>query len=282
MTLSQIIQRGKQTLEASTASFGDATDHMTQIAELALGLKRDQIYLHWEEPLSENDSQKISNLLQKRLSGHPLQYLAGVSGFWRSSFFVGPGVLIPRPETELLIETVLRDSGNVRQKIAELGAGSGNIGISVLIERPDWEWWAFEKNPESFPYAKKNREALLPSSAAYYLELGDFFEKAPKYGPFDWIVTNPPYVPSHSILELSAEVRHEPRFALDGGTDGFSVIQMLAKSAPLLAKTGTILMEIAEDQGNRAAKLLTDEGFEAVQVLKDRAGLDRVVLAKKG
>ena len=282
MTLSEVIRQGKVTLESSTASFGDPTDHMTQIAEIALGLKRDQIFLRWEDPLSESDIQKISALLKKRLGGEPLQYLSGSAGFWRSSFFVGAGVLIPRPETELLIEVLLKESGTGRQKIAELGAGSGNIGISTLLERPDWEWWAFEKNPESLPYVKRNREALLPPSAAYHLEFGDFFAAAPSHAPFDWIVTNPPYLPSESIPGLSVEVRHEPRLALDGGSDGLDVIRLLAKTADFLAKTGSILMEIAEDQGKTASEILSSEGFTGIQVFKDRAGLDRVVLAKKG
>lgn len=281
MTLSDIIRKGKQHLETSPASFSDAEDHMMRIVEVALGWTRNQVLIGLPEPLTKEQIDAISDVLSHRVDGKPLQYIEGKAGFWRSLFEVGPGVLIPRPETELLIEILLRKGMPGRTRVAELGAGSGNIGLSMCLERPNWDWFAFELNPESAVYAKKNHQAILSGHSRYQLIEGDFFAGAAAIGPFDWIVTNPPYVASAQIDTLSAEVRREPRLALDGGDDGLAVIRQLAKSGSILCDSGNLLMEIGEDQGISAAQILRDEGFRKVEVFKDRNGLDRVVWGKK-
>ncbi len=281
MTLSEIIRKGQQHLETSAASFGDANDHMMRIVEVALGWNRNQVFMSLAIELSKEQVDKISDILSHRVNGEPLQYLAGHADFWRSQFQVGEGVLIPRPETELLLEVLVRKVGPGKIRVAELGAGSGNIGLSACIERPNWKWFAFELNPESLLYAQKNHETLLGGDPRYQLIEGDFFTGAAPLAPFDWIVTNPPYVASAQIDTLSAEVRREPRLALDGGDDGLSVIRQLAKSGSMLCESGNLLMEIGEDQGKSAAQCLKDEGFSRVEVFKDRAGLDRAVWGKK-
>jgi release factor glutamine methyltransferase len=281
MTLSDVIRRGKQELEKSSASFGDSSDHMALIVEVALNWERNQIYQNLSTPLTKEQIDKISDVLSKRIDGDPLQYLSGKAGFWRSIFAVGEGVLIPRPETELLIEVLLRKAGPGQIRVAELGAGSGNIGLSACIERPNWEWFAFELNPQSFAYAEQNHQTLLESHDRYHLIAGDFFKDAAQNGPYHWIVTNPPYVASASIDQLSAEVRREPRLALDGGDDGLSVIRQLAKSSTLLCESGNLLMEIGEDQGKAATEILKQEGFHKVEVFKDKAGHDRAVWGKR-
>lgn len=281
MTLHEAIRQGQELLQNSQASFGDANDHMTQIAEVALRRSRAQIYQDLNDEISDEAFQAIRKVLQRRLSGEPLQYISGQAGFWKETFAVGPGVLVPRPETELLIEVLLKKSGMAKVRVAELGAGSGNIGLSALGERPAWEWWAFEKNPESLPYAKKNHEAILMGSPNYHLVSGDFFALAAKHQPFDWIVTNPPYVPSAEISTLSLEVKREPHVALDGGADGLDIIRLLAKSQGLLAQSGGILMEMAENQGKAVCDLLAQQGFREIELYQDRAGLDRAVSAKR-
>ena len=281
MTLLQAIRQGQDLLQNSQASFGDAGDHMTQIVEYALVMSRAQIYQDLNAEISDDAVQIIRKALQRRLAGEPLQYISGRAGFWKHDFTVGPGVLIPRPETELLIEVLLKKSGLSKVRVAELGAGSGNIGLSVLGERPAWEWWAFEKNTESLPYAKKNHDTLLMGSPNYHLVNGDFFSLAAEHQPFDWIVTNPPYVPSAEITTLSKEVQREPLAALDGGADGLDLIRLLAKSSGLLAQTGGILMEMAENQGNAVCELLAEQGFREIELYQDRAGLDRAVSAKR-
>ncbi len=284
MILSDAIRKGKQHLAESSASFGDADDHVLRIIEVALGWDRAKIYSSLTNELTKEELDKVSDILTKRVNGEPLQYLQGRAGFWRSEFAVGEGCLIPRPETELLVEVLLRKAGPGKIRVAELGPGTGNIGLSALLERPNWEWFAFEMNPQSLAFAKLNHETLLSGNPRYQLIEGDFFALAPEHvaqGAFDWIVTNPPYVASEQIDTLSAEVRREPRLALDGGDDGLSVIRQLAKSGAILAEAGNLLMEIGEEQGPAAMQCLKDEGFNKVELFKDRAGLDRAVWGKK-
>lgn len=282
MTFSEAIHQGQAILESSQASFGDANDHMVQITEVALAMSRAQIFQRLNDPLPNDGFEKIKDVLKRRIAGEPLQYISGVAGFWNDNFQVGVGVLIPRPETELLVELLVQKSNLLSQTVAELGAGSGNIGLSVLGERPAWKWWAYEKNPESLAFAKKNHQSILMGTPNYRLVGGDFFETAAEFAPYDWIVTNPPYISSAEIASLSKEVNQEPRLALDGGQDGLDVIRRLAKMQPLLSNSGNILMEIAEDQGQAVCDILSQQGFQGIELHKDRAGLDRAVLAKRG
>jgi release factor glutamine methyltransferase len=167
-------------------------------------------------------------------------------------------------------------------RVAELGGGSGNIGISVLQERPRWEWHAFELNPDTLPYLEANRRELLPADASYQIHVGDFFQLAPALAPFDWIVANPPYVPAEDWGELSKEVRHEPRVALDGGPKGLDCLtRLVPAAASLLSTGGGFLCEIDSRQAIAMEGLLTKHGYEAVETIRDWAGLDRISYGKR-
>lgn len=283
MKLAEVIAEGRERLVRAALQCADPLLHMKQIAEHCLALSTAEIYLRWEEPISEEGRKSIEAFVDRRITGEPFQYICGYEHFWDGRFEVGPGVLIPRRETELLVEALLSSETRSKVRVAELGAGSGNIGISVLRERRLWQWVGFELNPQSLPFLEVNRKSLLPAEAVYHIVAGDYFEKASASAPYDWIVSNAPYVTSGEMAGLAKEIHHEPTLALDGGPDGLDVIRRLIASAPdLLAAGGGIAGEMAAEQGTAVRRLLEDRGFQETRIMKDYAGLDRIFVGRWG
>lgn len=283
MKLREAISRGRDRLAAADLQCADPFLHMKQIAGHCFGVDMASLYVRWEDELTSEEEASLEAFLVRRCAGEPFQYIAGYEWFWEDRFEVGPGVLIPRRETEILVETLLSEESRDRVQVAELGAGSGNIGVSILRERPRWSWLAFERHAESLPYTLRNRVALLPVDAGYELIAGDFFEKAPERAPYDWVVANAPYVTSGELPRLAKEVLHEPAEALDGGKDGMDVLRRLIASAPrLLKKGGGIAGEMAEEQGVHVSRALEDSGFREVRVIRDYSGKERIFLGQWG
>lgn len=282
MTISETIFLNKEKLARAPIQCANPALHVGRFIQHILSIDSAELYLRWEEELAEPAKKKLDALIEKRLSGVPFQYLTGREGFWDSEFAVGPGVLIPRPETELLVETLLHREHRTELEAAELGAGSGNIGISVCLQRPGWVWHAFEKSSDSLPYLEVNR-ALLPKTAAYEVHAADFFGAASDFAPYDWIVSNPPYVAIEDWGALPLEVKREPKVALDGGNGGVKILSRLIEiSRKLLREGGGILFEIGCTQGERIRQLCERHGFTDVEILEDHAHLPRAVTARGG
>ncbi len=281
-TVSEIITEGKARLAEAPIQCHDPLLHMKQIAELALGLDSSQLYLKWEEDIPATGLQRIAGVLDRRLLGEPFQYIAGYEWFWKSKFEVGSGVLIPRRETEQIVEFLLETSLPNTARVAELGAATGNIGISVLLERPRWEWFGFELNSQSIPFLELNRGKLLPNEARYHINPGDFFALAPFIGPYDVIVSNPPYVARSELQNLPLEVQHEPLMALDGGERGLEVIERLVQETPgYLKPGGQLVFEIGSTQAEAVVRLLQAGPLEGIQVLEDYSKHPRMAVARK-
>ena len=174
---------------------------MKQITEFGLGLTTTELYLRWEEGFLKILSGHLQSILERRLHGEPFQYITGREWFWESCFNVGPGVLIPRRETELIVETLLGRENRERVRIGELGAGSGNIGISLLLERPALGVARLRAESRFTSLLMTNRKAILPSEASYFVHADDFFSKAQGFAPYDWIVSNPPYVAREALRD---------------------------------------------------------------------------------
>ncbi len=280
-TAEELIRWGRMGLRAAGAECGDLLLHAERILGEALGWTPSDLINRRFEKLSETEKKQVEMFFQQRFQGMPLQYLTGKETFWKSEFSVGPGVLIPRRETECLIEWLLSVDARENVRVAELGAGSGNIGVSVLQERPTWEWHAFETSGEGGRYAQENAR-LLAGSSLYHLHLKDFFAGASFLDPVDWCVANPPYVATGEIHGLSREVRFEPPSALDGGEDGLDVFRRLASwGAMHLAPEGRLICEIGERQGAAARGILEKEGYSEIEVRPDYAGLPRLILGKR-
>jgi len=277
MTLESFVTFGKTRIEESRIECADPILHMKQILGAAIGLSSLDFYSRWSEPLTDKEIQLANAFLERRLNGEPFQYIVGYEWFWHSQFDVGPGVLIPRKETEHLVEELLKSKCRDKKRVAELGAGSGNIGISVLLERPQWEWHGFEINPQSITFLGKNVGRLLPLEAKYFIHEGNFFETVGDLAPFDIVVSNPPYISVSSFSQLSREVQHEPKIALIGGEEGTEVLKHLAvKSFEVLKPGGEFLTEIGSDQEEKILSILSQSGFQSAEVLRDYAGLPRI------
>jgi release factor glutamine methyltransferase len=224
--------------------------------------------------------QQIEDLARRRASGEPLQYLTGVAGFRRLELRVGPGVFIPRPETETLVELALEklpEGGSV----VDLCTGSGAIALSLVDERPDAWVHATEASSLAFGWALKNRDALrLPATILQ----GDLFEPLPPElrGALDVVVSNPPYIADDEEGSLPLDVvAHEPHEALFSSPDGLSVIRRIAAEAVgWLRPDGWLLLEIGETQADPALDIAGVNGFHDAEVLPDPAGRPRVLRAR--
>ncbi len=231
--------------------------------------------LLWEH--AQKTGQDFEALIARRESREPVAYITGHKEFWSLDFEVGSGVLVPRPDTETLVEEALRlvADRNAPLRIADLGTGSGAILIAALKEFPNATGIGFESSPEAFGYAAANATRLIGPRAE--IRLDDWNSAA---GLFDLIFCNPPYIPSIEIESLAPDVsRFEPRAALDGGPDGISAYKALAKLLPGLLKPGShALLEIGLGQGLAISNLF--QGLEIVQIAPDLSGIPRCVILR--
>jgi release factor glutamine methyltransferase len=221
----------------------------------------------------------IEKPLSERINRRPLQYIIGEVGFYREVYEVSEACLIPRSDTEILVETAIRILP-INAKFADLCTGSGCIAVSTLAERPDTTAVALEKFPTTLALAEKNAKKN-GVDARFCGILDDVLtvpEKITEHGPFDAILSNPPYIPTKDIEALSPEVHAEPLAALDGGEDGLLFYRAILKNyAPLLKKDGFFLFEIGFDQADALTALGKEHCFTHIRVLRDFGGNDRVV-----
>lgn len=222
---------------------------------------------------------QLTALAARVAAGEPLQYVLGEAWFWGRSFKADRRALIPRPETEELVEHVL-GSPELWQReyplVADVGTGTGCIALTLAAERPQARVMATDISPEALALAREN-EARLDLGGRVDWRLGDLLDGIPA-GSLDAVVSNPPYIAAEVVETLAEEVRaHEPRLALDGGADGLAVVRRLAAQAALaLRGGGRVWMEIGDEQGSAVKQILTVSGFAAVQIRRDLAGHDRI------
>jgi len=248
----------------------------------ALQLDRVGLYLDLERPLEKAERVEYRSLVQRRSTGDPTQYLTGNREFYGRSFQVDPRVMIPRPETELLVERVLRELPPERPcRLLDLCTGSGCIAITIAAERACASVWATDLSAGACEVARLNAESLQVGSRVTVLE-GNLFGPLPGETTFDLIVSNPPYVRSAEIEQLSPEVRREPRRALDGGLDGLAFLGPIIAEAPRWLKPdGLLAMEIGECQGDPVLSLLRGAGYIDAQIEKDLARQERFALGRR-
>lgn len=254
-----------------------------------LAASRTDLYSRFEQTLSANAIELFQSLLERRATQEPIAYITGVKEFWSLDFAVDRRVLIPRPETELLVEWTIARAQTINSgrplKILDLGTGSGAIAVALAAELPHAQIWAVDISSAALAIAERNAQRHGSAQRIRFLA-GDLFE--PLVGQavqFDMIVSNPPYISRQEFVHLSAEIRaHEPLTALDGGEDGLAYYRRMVAGAPqFLATGGALLCEIGASQGDAVTKLFVSAGgFEAPAIYQDLAGKDRVVAAMKG
>ncbi len=276
MTIREAVQKAKIRLAENQVP--DAETDAMLLLQSVCGIDRARYYACMDEELEEADG-----YLEKvglRAARIPLQQITGEQYFCGLRFLVTEDVLCPRPETETLVEEALKRLGR-GNRFLDLCTGSGCIAVSLLKMREDLLGEGCDLSGRALEIASKNA-ALHSVADRLKLRQGDLFEAAS--GTYDMIVSNPPYIASEEISELMEEVRdHEPHMALDGGPDGLAFYRSILEGAGNhLTEKGWLIVEIGYDQGSVVRSMFVDHLFESVQVIKDLAGHDRIVLGQRG
>lgn len=247
-----------------------------------LGTSRLQLYLKFEMPVFPEHLSAFRELIKKRAAYAPVSYLTSCKEFFSLDFYVDSRVLIPRPETEVLVESVLQAQDSPC-KLIDIGTGSGAIAISLAVNRPEWEMIATDISADALEIAQKNAVAHKCADRLTFLQ-GSLFE--PLEGlpdtQLDWIVSNPPYVSTAEYPFLSPDVRdHEPETALLGGANGLDVITDILEGAPRFLKPGgRIGLEIGHNHSQNVQDIIQfNSAYGGCHVIKDYSGVERVVIA---
>ena len=250
---------------------------------LSNSIKRDKkhIILNPKEILNSEQLEKFKSLIERRKKGEPIAYLINKKEFWKDEFFVNKDVLIPRPDSELIIEQVLKIySKNVQLQVLDIGTGSGCILLSILKERSNFYGTGIDISKKSINVSKFNAKQLnLTNRVKFFHSSVDNFNN----GKYDIVVSNPPYIKQLSLKYLEKDVvNFEPKLALSGGFDGFSKIRkVINKASILIKKNGKFILEIGFNQKNKVIKILKEEGFYVNKAIKDYGNNDRCIISTK-
>ena len=250
---------------------------------LSNSIKRDKkhIILNPKEVLNSEQLGKFKSLIERRKKGEPIAYLINKKEFWKDEFFVNKDVLIPRPDSELIIEQVLKIySKDDQLQILDIGTGSGCILLSILKERSNFYGTGIDISKKSINVSKFNAKQLnLTNRVKFFHSSVDNFNN----GKYDIIVSNPPYIEQLSLKYLEKDVvNFEPKLALSGGFDGFSKIRkVINKANYLIKKNGKFILEIGFNQKNKVIKILKEEGFYVNKAIKDYGNNDRCIISTK-
>ena len=247
-----------------------------QILSFVLGISPSELVLKGKNEVNEKDRETALSLVKRRLSNEPLQYILGSWEFMSLPFFVSSDALIPRQDTETLVELVLSETDNSEKNLLDIGTGTGCIAISIAHFKRNFTCLGIDISKKAVALAKRNAGNLKVSDRVDFA-VCDILSDIPK-GMFDIVVSNPPYIKSDIIDTLMPEVRDfEPKSALDGGADGLLFYRRICSIAPhILNKGGLLAFEIGFDQGDEVSRLMQKD-FANTKVIKDLCGNDRVV-----
>jgi len=251
-------------------------------------IERDRTFIisHAEDAITSEHAEVFARLVEERAQGKPLQYITGRQEFFGLDFEVTPDVLIPRPETELLVETALKLLTNAEALICDVGTGSGCVAVTLLHERTNASGVAIDVSPAAIEVARRNAAKHNVSARLEFL-VSDCFAEVKPDALFDVIVSNPPYIPAGDLEGLQKEVRdHEPHLALEAGADGLSIVRRLLTDAGAFLKTGGhLLFEIGFDQSEAVQALtasMVDSGsWRLLDIYPDLQGIPRTVALEK-
>jgi len=247
-----------------------------------LALRRIDLYIQYDRPLEQQELKSFKQKIFRRINHEPIAYITGSKAFWESSFDVCPHVLIPRPDTEILIETAIQFLQNQSTpiRVLELGVGSGAIIISLAQKFPDHLFFATDLSFQTLCVAKCNTRKILNSDTINFV-ISDWFSGISTNNPFQLIVSNPPYIDRQSLKKLQPDIiNHEPHMALDGGDDGMAHIRTIIQNASTyLVPGGSLIMEMGFDQRVGVENLIISTGqYDQIQCVKDYSGHDRLMI----
>jgi release factor glutamine methyltransferase len=268
--------------ELDRAGVPEARREAGSLLSFILGKDRTYLISHADDETDENSLGRFREFVERRAAGEPLQYITGVQDFYGREFRVTTEVLIPRPETELLVEAALQIAGPA-PFICDVGTGSGCIALTLLCEIVNARAVAIDKSAAALEIAKLNAQKLSIADRTLFIESDCFDALDSREYEFDLIVSNPPYVAEKALKGLQREVRdHEPLVALSPGGDGLSVIRRLIDEGPAFIKPdGHMLLEIGFDQGEAIERLINDSAWSLREIRPDLQGIPRIVVLQK-
>jgi len=287
MTVREAIAEGKRTLKSPCSKALITTPDLDASLLLAetMRLGKEELITCGDKTLTPDEYKKYAKFLERRMVGECVAYILGKKEFRGLDFFVNKSVLVPRPDTEILVEAVLEKAELWNKngakgetiRILDLCTGSGAIAISLKNEKPELELWAADISTEALETAKANAKRHLMAESIRFCK-GHLFQALPAQLTFHAIASNPPYIPGAEIPRLPPEVQREPRLALDGGEDGLAIIREIIASAPdYLEPQGVLLLEAAPEQMKTVFEELEKNRFKNIQTYNDLSGLERVI-----
>ena len=279
MKYQEILNRGSKILKLNNIQSYNLDSEI--LLSSTLKLDRSQLILNLDKKIANQKKKDFFNFIKRRTNNEPIAYIMGYKEFWKSSFKVDKNVLIPRPDTETIIEQVLKELDNYSSKnILDIGTGSGCILISILNERKKCFGVGIDISKKAVKLAKYNAKIQHIYNRIKFLnsDIDNFYS-----GKYDIIISNPPYIKHHEINGLEKDIKnHEPRVALDGGVDGFDKIRLIIKkSSTLIKKRGKLFLELGSNQTKETLKILNLNGFYKTKVIKDLASKNRCIISTK-
>lgn len=282
-TIREVLKEATQELDSGGVP--DARREAGSLLSFILGKDRTFLISHAEDQVDDRSWNRFREFVERRATGEPLQYITGVQDFYGREFRVTPDVLIPRPETELLVEAALQIVGNTgaAPSICDVGTGSGCIAVTLLCEIVSARAVALDKSPAALEIAKLNAQNLSVADRMHFVVSDCFNSLNSSDYEFNLIVSNPPYVAEVALAGLQREVRdHEPLVALSPGPDGLSIIRRLIDEAPPFIKPGGhMLMEIGFDQGEAVTTLVDGSAWALREIRPDLQGIPRIVVLQR-
>ena len=247
----------------------------------SLKLDRTRLLLNLNSKIKKNQKKNFFNLINRRKKNEPIAYILGFKEFWRNKFKINKSALIPRPDTEIIVEQALKEiKKNDSKQILDIGTGSGCIILSILNERKNSFGYGIDISKKAINLAKNNAKIQHISNRIKFLhsDIDNYY-----IGKYDLIVSNPPYIKSSSINVLEKDIKFfEPNLALNGGVDGFSKIRkVIKKSSTLIKKKGKLILEIGFNQEIKTKEILKKNGFNVNRIIKDLASINRCIVSTK-
>ena len=279
MNYQEILERGSRALKTNKIKNPNLDSEL--ILSKVLNKTREQILINFNDFINQKQLQKFNNYLSRRKKNEPIAYILGFKHFWKYKFLINKSVLIPRPDTEIVIEESLKFiKYNKSKKILDIGTGSGCIVISLLKERPKCTATALDISKKAIKVAKTNAKLHHLGNKIEFINIDIDKYTSNKY---DLILSNPPYIENVSLNRLDYDVKfYEPKLALSGGFDGFREIKkVIKKSKNLLKVNGKLIIEIGDKQKSQSVMLLRRNGFYVNKISKDLSGRDRCIVSTK-
>ena len=279
MNIQNAIKKGKMILSEKKIKTAELDSEI--LMSKAINKERKFIILNFNNEITKEHLNIFNNLINQRSKGKPIAYLLKKKEFWKNEFVVDRNVLIPRPDTEILVEQVLELTKNKNKlNLLDVGVGSGCILLSILNEKKNFYGTGIDICGKSLSICRVNSHKLgLKKRVKLFKSNIDNFQ----YGKYDLIISNPPYIKKYDLKCLEKDIiGFEPKQALDGGIEGLSEIRkVISKSSELIKKNGFLILEIGFDQKNRVKQILQNKGFYIKKIVKDLSGHDRCIVSTK-